>query len=56
MYFLTTDYIFFRPHKDRNMEVVDPDRYSTNQDAVIKLIGWAGNMTRSNGFLQGVLK
>src|SRR5690348_3666751 len=44
MYFLNTDYLFFRPHKDRNMEVVDPDRYSTNQDAVIKLIGWAGNM------------
>jgi hypothetical protein len=56
MYFLNTDYLFFRPHKDRNMEVVDPDRYSTNQDAVIKLIGWAGNMTTSNGFLQGVLK
>jgi hypothetical protein len=56
MYFLNTDYLFFRPHKDRNMEVVDPDRYSTNQDAVIKLIGWAGNMTMSNGFLQGVLK
>lgn len=56
MYFLNTDYLFFRPHKDRNMEVVDPDRYSTNQDAVIKLLGWAGNMTISNGFLQGVLK
>jgi hypothetical protein len=56
MYFLNTDYLYFRPHKDRNMEVVDPDRYSTNQDAVIKLIGWAGNMTISNGFLQGVLK
>lgn len=56
MYFLNTDYIHFRPHKDRNMEVVDPDRYSTNQDAVIKLVGWAGNMTISNGFLQGVLK
>ncbi len=56
MYFLNTDYLFFRPHKDRNMEVIDPDRYSTNQDAVIKLLGWAGNMTLSNGFLQGVLK
>lgn len=56
MYFLNTDFLFFRPHKDRNMEVVDPDRYSTNQDAVIKLIGWAGNMTMSNGFVQGVLK
>ena len=56
MYFLNTNYIHFRPHSDRNMEVMDPDRYSTNQDAVIKLIGWAGNMTLSNGFLQGVLK
>jgi len=56
MYFLNTNYLFFRPHQDRNMVVMDPDRYSTNQDAVIKLIGWAGNMTISNGFLQGVLK
>ena len=56
MYFLNTNYIHFRPHQDRNMVVMDPDRYSTNQDAVIKLIGWAGNMTLSNGFLQGVLK
>ncbi len=55
MYFLNTNYLHFRPHKDRNMTVMDPDRYSTNQDAVIKLIGWAGNMTVSNGFLQGVL-
>lgn len=55
MYFLNTKYLHFRPHKDRNMVVMDPDRYSTNQDAVIKLIGWAGNMTISNGFLQGVL-
>lgn len=56
MYFLNTNYLHFRPHQDRNMVVMDPDRYSTNQDAVIKLIGWAGNMTISNGFLQGVLK
>jgi len=55
MYFLNTKYLHFRPHQDRNMVVMDPDRYSTNQDAVIKLIGWAGNMTISNGFLQGVL-
>lgn len=56
MYFLNTNYLHFRPHQDRNMVVMDPDRYSTNQDAVIKLIGWAGNMTISNGFLQGVGK
>lgn len=56
MYFLNTNYLHFRPHQDRNMVVMDPDRYSTNQDAVIKLIGWAGNMTLSNSFLQGVLR
>ena len=56
MYFLNGKYIHFRPHKDRNMSVMDPDRYSTNQDAVIKRIGWAGNMTVSNSFLQGVLR
>jgi hypothetical protein len=56
MYFLNTDYIHFRPHRDRNMVPLDPERFSTNQDAMVKLIGWAGNMTLSNGSLQGVLK
>lgn len=54
IYFLNTDYIFLRPHKDRNFEPIGGDRFSTNQDAVINLIGWAGNMTLSNAFLQGV--
>lgn len=56
MYFLNTNYIFLRPHKDRNMAPLDPDRFSVNQDAMVKLTGWAGNMTLSNAFLQGVLK
>lgn len=56
MYFLNTKHLFFRPHKDRNMVPLNPDRYATNQDAVVKLIGFAGNMTMSNAFLQGVLK
>jgi hypothetical protein len=56
MYFLNTDYIYFRPHKERNMVPLGGDRMSVNQDAVVKLIAWAGNMTLSNGFLQGVLK
>jgi hypothetical protein len=56
MYFLNTDYIHFRPHADRNMVPLDPDRFSTNQDALVKLIGFAGNMTASNCSLQGVLK
>ena len=55
MYFLNTNYIHFRPHRDRNMVPLDPDRYATNQDAVVKLIGWAGNMTLSNAALQGVI-
>lgn len=55
MYFLNTRYIFWRPHSARNMVPLDPDRFSVNQDAMIRLIGWAGNMTLANGFLQGVL-
>src|SRR5512146_8628 len=43
MYFLNTDYIHFRPHKDRNMVPLDPDRFSVNQDAMVKLIAFAGN-------------
>lgn len=55
MYFLNTNYLFYRPHRDRNMVPLDPDRFSVNQDAMVKLIGWAGNMTLSNARLQGVL-
>lgn len=55
MYFLNTDYIFFRPHKNRNFVPIDPERFSTNQDALVKLLGFAGNMTMSNAFVQGVL-
>ena len=55
MYFLNTDYIHFRPHRDRNFTPLDPDRFATNQDAMVKLIGWAGNMTGSNLSLQGVI-
>lgn len=54
-YALNTDYIYWRPHKDRNMVPLDPDRFSVNQDAMVKLIGVAGNMTASNCFLQGVM-
>lgn len=54
-YFLNTNYIHYRPHKDRNMVPLNPDRYATNQDAMVKLIGWAGNMTGSNLALQGVM-
>jgi hypothetical protein len=55
MYFLNSDYIYYRPHSRRNFKPLAPDRHSVNQDAVVKLIGWAGNMTISNSRLQGVL-
>lgn len=54
-YMLNTDYLFFRPHSDRNFVPIGDDRFSVNQDAMVKLIGFAGNMTLSNGRLQGVL-
>lgn len=56
MYFLNTNYLFWRPHRDRNMVPLNPDRFAVNQDAMVKLIAVAGNMTASNCFLQGVLK
>ena len=55
MYFLNTDYIFFRPHKDRNFVPIGGERQSVNQDASVKLIGWAGNLTSSGAQFNGVL-
>lgn len=56
MYFLNTNYIHFRPHVNRNFVPLDPEsRASVNQDAIVKIIGFAGNMTLSNAMLQGVL-
>lgn len=56
MYFLNTDYLYLRPHSKRQYVPLSPDRFSTNQDAMVKLIGWAGNMTTSGRKFQGVLK
>lgn len=56
MWFLNTKYIFWRPHKDRHFVPIGGERQSVNQDAIVKLIGVAGNLTCSNSFLQGVLK
>lgn len=56
MYFLNTDYLFFRPHRERNMVPIEPgERFSVNQDAMVKIIGFMGNMTISNARMQGVL-
>jgi hypothetical protein len=55
MYFLNSNYIYYRPSAQRNMVPLDPDRFSVNQDAMVRLLGWAGNMTLGNAFLQGVI-
>ncbi len=56
MYFLNTNFIHWRPYAGRNMVPLDPDRFSVNQDAMVRLIGWAGNASLSCAFLQGVIK
>ena len=55
MWALNTNYLFFRPHRDRNFVPIGGERQSVNQDAIVKLIGWAGNLAASNSSLQGVL-
>jgi hypothetical protein len=53
-YFLNTKYIFYRPHKDRNMVPLSPNsRYSVNQDAAVQIMAWAGNLTASGLQFQG---
>jgi len=54
MFSLNTKYIFMRPHKDRNMVALSPNkRYSVNQDAEVQILGWAGNLTSSGAQFQG---
>jgi hypothetical protein len=53
MYFLNTDYIYWRPHRDVNM-VPDDKRLAYEADAITVPLLFAGNMTMSNAQLQGV--
>lgn len=55
MYFINTKYLHWRPHAQRNFVPLGADRQSVNQDATVKLIGWAGNLTCSGAQFQGVL-
>lgn len=55
MYFLNTKYIKFRPHADRNFVPIGGERQAVNQDAMVKLYGWAGNLTTRGAQFQGVL-
>jgi len=55
MWFLNTKYMMFRPHVDRNFVPIGGERQAVNQDAIVKLIGWAGNLTSSGPQFCGVL-
>jgi hypothetical protein len=56
MYFLNTNYLHFRPHKDRNMVPLSPSRRASfNQDAEAQILAWAGNLTCSGAQFQGRL-
>jgi hypothetical protein len=56
LFMLNTKYIFWRPHRNRNMVPLSPNkRYAVNQDAEVQIIGWAGNLTTSGSQFQGRL-
>lgn len=55
VYALNTDYIYLRPHPDRNFVAFGGDRVPVNQDATVRHLGFVGNMTASNLALQGIL-
>jgi hypothetical protein len=55
-YFLNTKYLHFRPHSDRNMVPLAPNRrYAINQDAEVQILAWAGNLTCSGQMFHGRL-
>lgn len=54
-YFINSDYLFYRPHSARNFKVIGGDRANVNQDAIVRIMAWAGNMAANNLSLQGVL-
>lgn len=56
MYFLNTEYLHWRPHKDRNMRAIGKKRYAVNQDATVEILGFAGNLTCSGSEFQGRAK
>ncbi len=53
-YMLNTDYLFLRPHTDRQFMPLE-ERQSLNQDACVTPVVWGGNITCSNRSLQGVI-
>lgn len=55
MHFLNTKYLKFKTFEGRNFDMIGGERQSLNQDASVRVQGWAGNMTLSGARFQGVL-
>lgn len=55
VYALNTDYIYLRPHPERDFVPFGGDRIPVQQDATVRYVGFTGNMTAANLFLQGVM-
>jgi hypothetical protein len=55
MYFVDHSKTYLVVHKERNMEPLGADRYAVDQDGVVKIMGWAGNLCVSNMRNQGVI-
>ena len=53
-FMLNTKYLHYRPHAQRNMVPLSPNRrYAVNQDAEVQILAWAGNLTSSGAQFQG---
>ena len=55
-FFLNTEYLHLRPHKDTNMVVMNPEgTMPYNQNVISKTLLWAGNLTCSGSKFQSRL-
>jgi hypothetical protein len=55
VYALNTDYIYLRPHEDRDFVPFGGDRIPINQDGTVRFVGFTGNMTSSGLKFQGIV-
>jgi hypothetical protein len=56
-FFINTKFLKWRPHAQRNMVPLSPNRrYAINQDAEVQILAWAGNLTCSGAQFQGRLQ
>jgi hypothetical protein len=55
VYALNTDFLFLRPHEDRDFVPFGGDRIPVNQDGTVRFVGFTGNLCASNLARQGII-